>query len=757
MNYLFSHRTSVSQGRITSLETSHFQHLSIRHIFLLRAKDLVLKCIPCKDIIIDIYQTFKAVRSRHHSTREVRYHAPNTIEYVPDTPAMVSPLSVDTVSMSGGSSTSIRTWASTQPFLDDVSGNHLPQQQLLVHPQQQQQPQAPHGGQVPPQGRPPAPQGGPMLNQIRPPHLQRGPALNQVRPPPPPPQGRPPTARGEPMANQVRPPIAQGGAMANQVRPPHPQGGQPIAQGRPPTAQGGAMVNQMRPPPAQGLPQAPRAGPVHHQGRPPPPPPQHQTRPTLILPAPPHQGITMDRVRPIMQQGFQPSRPQADQIRPAAAQVTLVEPVPVRPIPQQERAQRGPGEPLVVPARAADVVRTPTANRERLIVTPPRVATGNRRRNAVLPPAMADMITAAAAVALAEDEAEAEAEAERAVTSRREQAFVQPTGEVEAARMSAALPESAMILKTLLGDYDRTVLTEQCDTLLQTVITFGSFFFDLFRTLQREVSDEFFYDPLSKYEFFELHGHGLHGGVRKVRHLGTNQEFAMKSILTNYRYHTTCAGYTFQALQEVHVLNNGRHENVASLRDICLYGEQVFIFIDWMKMTVRDFFESKRVEGGVHQEALVYISFEASKGIQFLHERLGLFHGDIKGDNIMITQTGKIKVIDFGFAGKNDLRDIIGPRGTPGYMAPELNDRYGLNSTASDVFALGKTFHDMLEINLGYDFQLVDLTERMVHFEKDNRPTMEDVVTEFSNMGLPRANADNLCEYMNTTGPYVPR
>ncbi|KAI7888405.1 uncharacterized protein EV154DRAFT_517777 [Mucor mucedo] len=551
MNYLFSHRTSVSQGRITSLETSHFQHLSIRHIFLLRAKDLVLKCIPCKDFIVDIYQTFKAVRSRHHPTREVRYHAPNTIEYVPDTPAMVSPLSTDTVSISMPveSSTTIQTWASTEPFFDIVSGNqnHLPQQQLLVHPQQQQPlvhpqqqqpiahpqqhvappPQAPHGGQVPPQGRPPAPQGGPMLNQIRPPHPQGGPELNQVRPPPPPPQGRPPTAHGGPMPNQVRlphpqgghvlpqgrPPTAQGGAMANQVRPPHPQGGQPIAQGRPPTAQGGAMANQMRPPPAQGLPQAPRAGPDHHQGRPPPPPPQHQTRPTLILPAPPHQGITMDRVRPMMQPGFQPPRPQDNQIRPAAAQVTLVEPVPVRPVPppqqQQGRAQRGPGEPLVVPARAADVVRTPTANRARLIVTPPRVATENRRRNAVLPPAMEDMIAAAAAVALAEDEAaEAEAETERAVMIRREQAFVRPTGEVEAARMSAALPESAMILKTLLGDYDRTVLTEQCDTLLQTVITFGSFFFDLFRTLQREVSDEFFYDPLSKYEFFELHGHG---------------------------------------------------------------------------------------------------------------------------------------------------------------------------------------------------------------------------------------------------------
>ncbi|XP_077148469.1 uncharacterized protein LOC143809239 isoform X1 [Ranitomeya variabilis] len=76
-------------------------------------------------------------------------------------------------------------------------------------------------------------------------------------------------------------------------------------------------------------------------------------------------------------------------------------------------------------------------------------------------------------------------------------------------------------------------------------------------------------------------------------------------------------------------------------------------------------------------------------GIQFLHERL-VIHGDLKPANILIQDTGHIKISDFGLSAVNVPEDYLVKCivGTLGYTAPEIMNGEGYNHLA-DSFSFG--------------------------------------------------------------------
>jgi serine/threonine protein phosphatase PrpC len=88
-------------------------------------------------------------------------------------------------------------------------------------------------------------------------------------------------------------------------------------------------------------------------------------------------------------------------------------------------------------------------------------------------------------------------------------------------------------------------------------------------------------------------------------------------------------------------------------------------------------------------------------------QRLGMLHRDLKPDNIMITPTGDVKLIDFGTVQVNGLQDIASeiketiPVGTADYMAPEyLFGEKG--ASRSDIFSFGVIVYEMLTGGLPY-------------------------------------------------------
>lgn len=96
------------------------------------------------------------------------------------------------------------------------------------------------------------------------------------------------------------------------------------------------------------------------------------------------------------------------------------------------------------------------------------------------------------------------------------------------------------------------------------------------------------------------------------------------------------------------------------------------------------------------------LTFHIVSGVEYLHSK-GIIHRDIKGANILVTDTGVAKLSDFGcskqLAGmctasmEESLRTI---RGSVPWMAPEVIKQSG-HGRSSDIWSVGATMIEMGE------------------------------------------------------------
>jgi serine/threonine protein kinase len=87
------------------------------------------------------------------------------------------------------------------------------------------------------------------------------------------------------------------------------------------------------------------------------------------------------------------------------------------------------------------------------------------------------------------------------------------------------------------------------------------------------------------------------------------------------------------------------------------------------------------------------------EGMSYCH-RLGIYHRDLKTENIMIDKYRRIKIIDFGFSVKsNATTKLTLFCGTPNYMSPEIILKREYIGAPSDCWALGVL---LFVINAGF-------------------------------------------------------
>ncbi|MEX2425324.1 MAG: protein kinase [Thermomicrobiaceae bacterium] len=149
-----------------------------------------------------------------------------------------------------------------------------------------------------------------------------------------------------------------------------------------------------------------------------------------------------------------------------------------------------------------------------------------------------------------------------------------------------------------------------------------------------------------------------------------------------------------QFLREARIAAAVSHQNVVAVFDGGAKGSRPFLIMEWVDgHSLKQEILGQRI-GLVRA---LDVTSELLAGLASIHEQ-GIIHRDVKPQNIMVNESGTVKLTDFGIArlvGELDTRSDGTTAGSAAYMAPE--QARGLTvGPAADVYAAGIVLYEML-------------------------------------------------------------
>jgi tetratricopeptide (TPR) repeat protein/predicted Ser/Thr protein kinase len=187
-------------------------------------------------------------------------------------------------------------------------------------------------------------------------------------------------------------------------------------------------------------------------------------------------------------------------------------------------------------------------------------------------------------------------------------------------------------------------------------------------------------DKLGPYEILALSGTGGMGDVYKARDTRLERFVALKQLKSNQNQRFRKEALAIAALN---------HPNICQVYDV---GENYLIM---------EFVEGKPLYGPLPEEDAIKLAAQIILALEEAHAR-GILHRDLKPGNILLTDNGSVKLIDFGLAKSFNVDPIDATVssesnivGTFAYMAPEQAQGHQVDAR-SDIFSFGAVLYEML-------------------------------------------------------------
>jgi serine/threonine protein kinase/tetratricopeptide (TPR) repeat protein len=185
-------------------------------------------------------------------------------------------------------------------------------------------------------------------------------------------------------------------------------------------------------------------------------------------------------------------------------------------------------------------------------------------------------------------------------------------------------------------------------------------------------------------------GRGGFGAVHRAWDARLEREVALKLIPVGHGGDAR----TRTVVAEGRLLAKLRHPNI-----ITVYGAEIIdgVIGIWMELLRgRTLQQELTARGPLGASEAALVGIELCRALAAVH-KAGLVHRDVKAQNVMREEGGRIVLMDFG-AGRDVLEaplDAVSITGTPLYMAPELFE--GRPATpSSDRYSLGVLLHHLV-------------------------------------------------------------
>jgi eukaryotic-like serine/threonine-protein kinase len=150
--------------------------------------------------------------------------------------------------------------------------------------------------------------------------------------------------------------------------------------------------------------------------------------------------------------------------------------------------------------------------------------------------------------------------------------------------------------------------------------------------------------------------------------------------------------YIAQAQTEFEAAQKLNHPAIARIYD-CRVKRSMLFKVTGVELLI-EFVDGKTLDEieAPKMPQLVLVFIQVASALVHMHRR-GVYHGDLKPSNIMLSKDGKVKLIDFGTAWlKGQEKNRI--QGTPQYMAPEQMTEKVVDER-TDVYNFGATMYRM--------------------------------------------------------------
>ncbi len=197
---------------------------------------------------------------------------------------------------------------------------------------------------------------------------------------------------------------------------------------------------------------------------------------------------------------------------------------------------------------------------------------------------------------------------------------------------------------------------------------------------------------------YELHRRLGRGGMAEVslaRDQLLDRPVAVKALFPEF---ATDPAFVERFRREATAAANLNHPNIVGVYD---WGEaEGTYFIVMEYVDGRSLSEILRAEGPLHPDRVADVGADVAAALGFAH-RNGVVHRDVKPGNVIIDQSGQVKVADFGIAraitatSDDNLTQAGTVMGTATYFSPE-QARGDAVDPRSDIYSLGCVLYELV-------------------------------------------------------------